>query len=279
MTKFTGDVCKGDIRLGSGCKACQKCYFQLESQTRAALMEAEAALEVATGRDGHPKPFGQFKSSETLGLELVRATLASKPFEGTVSFGLKKLLDEMGAYHHDTVTAMQAAWIEWEHGAGAEEAMGWIHNTLCGPGHIPDEDEPWGKEAQAWFDANRFNPAPACPCGRPGNILATGKSYCSENCYRTAKGLPLLESKPAELGERVKQVRDAERWEMAQRHVTGMLTFGQPLYVFGPHQLSFPENVLKGSTAEHFTKSIDDKIAAEKAAQSKANAEEAARYE
>lgn len=272
-------MCKGDIRLGSGCKACERCYSQLEEQSRAALLEAEAALEVATGRDGHPKPFGQFKSSETLGLELVRAALASKPFEGTVSFGLKKLLDEMGTYHHDTVTAMQAAWIEWQHGAGAEEAMGWIHNTLCGPGHIPDEDEPWGKEAQAWFDANRSNPAPACPCGRPGNIRSSDKAYCSENCYRTAKGLPLLESKPAELGERVKQVRDAERWRMVEQVVCGLTVLGNPIYAITGKNVEMPENLMRGSVAEHLTKSIDAKIAAEKAAMAREAAQEAASHE
>jgi hypothetical protein len=31
----------------------------------------------------------------------------------------------------------------------------------------PDEDEPYGKEAQAYFDANRSDPFPTCTnCGR-----------------------------------------------------------------------------------------------------------------
>jgi hypothetical protein len=47
--------------------------------------------------------------------------------------------------------AMQAAWIEWQHGRGAEHAMQWIENTLDGPGLIP-EPEP-GQGAQAYFDA------------------------------------------------------------------------------------------------------------------------------
>lgn len=271
-------TCKGDIRLGSGCKACQRCYAQLEAMTRAAMLEAEAALEVAVARDGHPKA-PNFKSSEMLGLEVLRAALDSKPFEGTVSLGLKRLLDETGSYFHDTVTAMQAAWIEWEHGAGAEEAMGWIHNTLVGPGHIPDEDEPWGTEAQAWFDANRSKPFAPCSCGRPSNIIAASKGYCSENCYRKANGLPLLEEGQKPVGARVAMARDAERWEMARRLVSGMLTFGQPLYVFGPHQLDFPENVLKGSVAEHFTKSIDAKIAKDKAQQAKDGAAQEAAYQ
>lgn len=50
---------------------------------------------------------------------------------------------------HDQITAQQAAWIEWQHGKGADAAMDWIHNGLAGPGHIPD-----GTDAQAWFDAN-----------------------------------------------------------------------------------------------------------------------------
>jgi len=53
------------------------------------------------------------------------------------------------------IAAMQAAWIEWVHGGGAQAAMGWIENTLEGPGLIPDEDELNGKCAQAWFDANK----------------------------------------------------------------------------------------------------------------------------
>lgn len=51
---------------------------------------------------------------------------------------------------HNTLVGNQSAWIEWRHGAGAEEAMTWIHNGLAGPGLIP-----YGKEAQPWFDANQ----------------------------------------------------------------------------------------------------------------------------
>ncbi|MEN7429199.1 hypothetical protein VA599_00490 [Chromobacterium sp. TRC.1.1.SA] len=55
---------------------------------------------------------------------------------------------------HDNITAMQAAWLEWKHGAGADSAMEWIENTLDGPGLIPEEDEPNSQNAQAWHDAN-----------------------------------------------------------------------------------------------------------------------------
>ncbi|WP_354684798.1 hypothetical protein [Cupriavidus necator] len=60
----------------------------------------------------------------------------------------------MGEIVHNLTLAMQAAWIEWQHGGGADHAMQWIENTLWGPGLIPDEDEPHAKEAQAYFDAH-----------------------------------------------------------------------------------------------------------------------------
>ena len=47
------------------------------------------------------------------------------------------------------VAVMQAAWIEWRHGRGAEEGMQWIENTLNGPGLIPNDG---GTDAQAFFD-------------------------------------------------------------------------------------------------------------------------------
>lgn len=57
--------------------------------------------------------------------------------------------NDLSWYMHDQITAQQAAWIEWKHGQGADEAMGWIENGLAGPGHIPD-----GTDPQKWFDAN-----------------------------------------------------------------------------------------------------------------------------
>src|SRR5690242_19712948 len=38
--------------------------------------------------------------------------------------------------YNDHLVVMQAAWIEWRRGRGAEEAMIWIENTLDGPGLI-----------------------------------------------------------------------------------------------------------------------------------------------
>ena len=84
---------------------------------------------------------------------------------------------------HDQIVGQQAAWIEWKHGEGAEAGMQWIENGLCGPGNIPDEDEPYGTEAQAYFDANRSDPFPTCYCGRPSNIAWMGKGFCSNAHY------------------------------------------------------------------------------------------------
>ena len=92
----------------------------------------------------------------------------------------EKLIKDLGSIIHDNVVTMQAAYIEWQHGKGAESAMEWIANSLFGPGQIPDEDEPYGKEAQAYFDANRSNPFPTCHCGRPSHILHMGRGYCSD---------------------------------------------------------------------------------------------------
>ncbi len=102
----------------------------------------------------------------------------------------KALVQELGKVIHDMVISQQAAWIEWQHGKGAEAAMSWIGNGLAGPGHIPDETEPYGKEAQAWYDANKADPFPACHCGRPSNILHMGSGYCSQEHYRAALTAP-----------------------------------------------------------------------------------------
>lgn len=90
---------------------------------------------------------------------------------------------------HDHIVVMQAALIEWKHGGGAEAALGWIENTLCGPGLLPDAASPYGTEAQAYFDANRSNPFPLCPCGRPSNILWMGKGFCCDAHFREAHAL------------------------------------------------------------------------------------------
>ncbi|QET71410.1 hypothetical protein [Bordetella bronchiseptica] len=96
------------------------------------------------------------------------------------------LIAELSKIIHNMTVAQQAAWIEWQHGAGAEAGMRWIANGLAGPGHIPEEDEPYGTEAQAYFDANQADPLPACHCGRPSNILHMGNGYCSQEHYAAA---------------------------------------------------------------------------------------------
>jgi len=95
-------------------------------------------------------------------------------------------LQRMGKIVHDQTTANQAAWIEWQHGRGAEAAMGWIHNGLWGPGLIPDENAPYGKEAQAFYDANCSDPIQACACGRPSNQLWMGHGACCNEHMREA---------------------------------------------------------------------------------------------
>lgn len=96
------------------------------------------------------------------------------------------LIAELSKIIHNITVAQQAAWIEWQHGAGAEAGMRWIENGLAGPGHIPEEDEPYGTEAQAYFDANQADPLPACQCGLPSNILHMGNRYCSQENYTAA---------------------------------------------------------------------------------------------
>ncbi|WP_281647932.1 hypothetical protein [Parendozoicomonas sp. Alg238-R29] len=55
---------------------------------------------------------------------------------------------------HNNIVGQQSAWIEWKHGEGADAAMVWVHNGLCGPGLIPSEDEPHATNPQAYFDEN-----------------------------------------------------------------------------------------------------------------------------
>jgi hypothetical protein len=88
---------------------------------------------------------------------------------------------------HDQTVAMQSAIIEWQHGKGAEAGFSWIVNTLEGPGHLPDFDAPYGKQAQFWFDANRAEPFPKCFCGNPSHQLWMGQGFCCNEHYAEAK--------------------------------------------------------------------------------------------
>ena len=99
-----------------------------------------------------------------------------------------ELVNALNEMFHDNVVVMQAAYIEWQHGRGAEAAMQWIANTLDGPDLIPDEDEPHGHDAQRYYDLNRSNPMPACGvCGIPSHIGWMGHGFCSEAHYREFK--------------------------------------------------------------------------------------------
>jgi|SRR5690625_3453982 len=99
----------------------------------------------------------------------------------------KRLTNDLSKIIHDMTVAQQSAWIEWRHGKGSEAAMAWVHNGLAGPGSIPDEDEPYGKEPQAWYDANRADPFPQCFCGRPSSILWMGQGFCCHAHYQETK--------------------------------------------------------------------------------------------
>lgn len=120
------------------------------------------------------------------GSGVLKLTAAIRHLEGEVA-RLTRGQKSLGEVIHNMTVAQQSAWIEWKHGAGADAAMVWIHNGLAGPGFIPDENAPYGKEAQAWYDANNANPLPPCHCGRPSNIAWKGGSACSEAHYRDAK--------------------------------------------------------------------------------------------
>lgn len=80
------------------------------------------------------------------------------------------------------LVVMQAAWIEWRRGRGADAAMQWIDNTLSGPGLIPTKDEPCADDAQAYFDLNRPDRFPSCDiCGAPSYSTGGGGSFCREH--------------------------------------------------------------------------------------------------
>lgn len=65
----------------------------------------------------------------------------------------------LGKLVHNHKIIMQAAWIEWRHGKGAESAMQMIENHLeCAGGFVPDEDcveeipEHLKKDSEAYFN-------------------------------------------------------------------------------------------------------------------------------
>lgn len=108
---------------------------------------------------------------------------ASERDQGYGAAGATENHSMLNNFCHDMLVGQQAAWIEWQRGAGAEAGMKWIHNGLAGPGLIPPEDAAWAKEPQAFFAANRASPFPTCYCGRPSNILWMGKGFCCREHY------------------------------------------------------------------------------------------------
>ena len=103
----------------------------------------------------------------------------------------RKHLKQITEMHHDLIVVMQSVLIEWKHGKGADAALQWIVNTLDGPGLLPSIDEPYGKEAQAYFDANQANPMPTCFCGRPSNQGWMGQGFCCTEHFSKAKAASL----------------------------------------------------------------------------------------
>lgn len=145
-----------------------------ESLDMAALRKAcEGILKVRDFVPLHPKAVLHL-------LDMLEAAKLEAAHQNEEIAKLTTAYTELSKMFHDQVVAQQSAWIEWQHGEGAETAMGWIENGLCGPGHIPDEDDPYGKEAQAWYDANNSDPFPACQCGRPSNMMWMGMGFCSQ---------------------------------------------------------------------------------------------------
>jgi hypothetical protein len=103
------------------------------------------------------------------------------------------LLSDLGKIIQDLTVSMQASWIEWKHGKGAEGAMVWIHNSLAGPGFIPVKGK-WITNAQHFYSANCHNPLPACFCGNPSHIGWDGLGACSQEHYQITR-LSILDKK------------------------------------------------------------------------------------
>lgn len=94
---------------------------------------------------------------------------------------------------NDLLVGNQAAWIEWKHGGGTEAAMEWVENSLMGCG-TPEVDEPWAKDAQAWWGANKAEPFPTCFCGRPSSILWMGQGFCGDPHYEQGRAKATAEA-------------------------------------------------------------------------------------
>ena len=110
---------------------------------------------------------------------------------------------------HDQTVAMQAALIEWKFGQGVDAGFSWISNTLAGPGHLPDFDAEYGKNAQLWFNNNCAEPNPKCFCGNPSHIVWMGQGFCCDQHFDEAKAKADVASAPS-AGEFDRTRRDQE---------------------------------------------------------------------
>ncbi len=103
---------------------------------------------------------------------------------------LERRISEDAKMINDLLVSNQAAWIEWQRGKGAEEAMARVQSTLMGVG-VPGADEPWATDPQAWYSANKVDPFPTCYCGRPSNIATMDVVFCCDehlDAWRVALG-------------------------------------------------------------------------------------------
>lgn len=113
---------------------CVDCAFEFD------YCQTDEELEASWNKRASPAPcLHQIQEPAPVQADARDAELAN----------VKQAYTELASMFHDQIVAQQAAWIEWQHGKGAEEGMGWIENGLCGPGHIPDEEATYGTEAQA----------------------------------------------------------------------------------------------------------------------------------
>ncbi|MYM81140.1 hypothetical protein GTP44_04095 [Duganella sp. FT50W] len=141
--------------------------------------DEEAYLAISTKRD---QLRSTLTSAEKLLAERDKTIAALERQEGTIA----KIMN-------DLLVGNQSAWIEWQHGKGAEAAMEWVENSLAGCG-TPAEDAPWSKDAQAWYSANKADPFPTCFCGRPSNHLWMGKGFYSDAHYDQARAKAAAEA-------------------------------------------------------------------------------------
>lgn len=93
---------------------------------------------------------------------------------------LEKTVELLGKINHDFIVVNQAAWIEWKNGGGMKKALQWIENGLMFPGLLPDPEHPNYKNAQFYYNSEKSDKFPDCPCGNPSSILWMGKGYCCD---------------------------------------------------------------------------------------------------